>query len=120
MTNIEIIMAIGLLIALASTCLSIVAYMMLKSEVKKYQTEAEALTIAYKALEKSYGNTQEALEKLHKLIADVLEHDREIIADNATITVDMTRLRAETEALHDSIRKGFEYDGIGSDSEPDE
>lgn len=120
MTNIEIILAIGLLIALASTCLSIVAYMMLKSEVKKYQTEAEALTIAYKALEKSYNDTQEAIKKLHKLVADVLEHDREIIVDNANITADMSRLQAETEALHNSIRKGFEHYGIGGDSGTDE
>lgn len=120
MTNIEIIMAIGLLIALASTCLSIVAYMMLKSEVKKYQTEAEALTIAYKTLEKSYGNTQEALEKLHDLIDDVLEHDRKIIEHNGELIVGVARLQAETEALHESIRKGFEHDNVGSDSGTDE
>ena len=118
MTNIEIIMAIGLLIALTSTWLSIVEYMMLKSEVKKYQTEAEALTIAYKTLDKSYGNTQEALEKLHKLIADVLDHDRQVIDDNTRILADMAKLQAETEALHDSIRKGFEPDSMVCDPVP--
>ena len=120
MTNIELILAIGLLVALIVAGVSAVSYLLMRSEVEKYRFETSALTGAYEAFKKTDEDTYDSISHLHDLIDDVLDHDRKVIDENSEIIVAMARLQAETEALHDSIRKGFEYDSIGSEPEPDE
>lgn len=118
MTNIDIILAVGLLIALVVAAISIGSFMLMRNEVDTYRFETQALTQAYESFKKHDEDNNALMNNLHNLLDNVLDHDRRVIDDNTRMLADMAKLQATTEALHDDIRHGVRSEVERSDSEP--
>lgn len=118
MTNIDIILAVGLLIALGTAAISIVVCMRMHSEVDKCSFETQTLNQVYENHREAYNDLLKALDSTNDMVDKVLEHDRQVIDDNTRMLADMAKLQATTEALHDDIRHRVSSEVERSDSEP--
>lgn len=118
MTNVDIILAVGLLIALVVAAISIGSFMLMRNEVDNYRFETQALTQSYESFKKHDEDNYVLMNNLHNLLDNVLDHDRKVIDDNTRMLADMAKLQATTEALHDDIRQGVRSEVERSDSEP--
>lgn len=118
MTNVDIILAVGLIIALGTAAISIVVCMRMHTEVDKCSFETQTLNQVYENHREAYNDILKALDSTNDMVDKVLEHDRQVIDDNTRMLADMAKLQATTEALHDDIRHRVSSEVERSDSEP--
>lgn len=102
MTNIDIILTVGLLIALGAAVISIVVCMRMYSEVDKCCAETQALRHVYEDFKQNNEDNYTLMKDLHNLIDEVLEHDRQVIDENTRILADMAKLQARLEDMDDN------------------
>lgn len=102
MTNIDIILAVGLLISLGAAVISILLCMQMHSDVAKCSFEIQILYQVCENHSKTYDNILKALDSTKNMVNKVLEHDRQVIDDDTKIMTEMAKLQARLEDMDDN------------------
>lgn len=102
MTDINIILLVGLLVALGTATVSIELCMRMRSKLDKCIFETQTLNQVYETHREAYNDLLKALDSTNDMIDKVLEHDRQVIDDNTKIMTEMAKLQARLEDMDDN------------------